>query len=165
MNITDLKDPASYKYVDANNHHMNCAAIFALDHSLDLKQKVACLIVDSHGVQIGIGANGSTYHETNGCERKRLGCKSGEGYDLCEGCSPKNHAEPSAIRDVRASNLGGHLEGADIYMWGHWWCCADCVAAMKAAGIRDVYLLEDARRWFDMESPDYVFKDAGKVAA
>jgi deoxycytidylate deaminase len=146
-----------FKYVPAGNLYMQQAELYARAHSLDLKQKVACLIVKDRWV-VGAGANGSTYHETHGCERKRLNCKSGESYDLCEGCHPKNHAEPSAIRMALSAGNKDQLRGADVYMWGHWWCCEPCWGAMSDAGIRDVYLLEGSERLFNMTHPDYIFR-------
>lgn len=148
-----------YQIADWLNPFMQWARCHALDHSLDLKQKVACVIIKD-GVFIGAGANGSTYHEQHGCRRKELGCRSGEGYELCEGCHPKNHAEPTAIGNAIARGNESKLRGADIYMWGHYWCCEPCWAAMEAVGIRDVYIVSKAARWFDANSPDYVFAEA-----
>lgn len=137
----------NYK-IDGGSIWMGHAERIAEIYSLDLKQKVGCVIVhDKLGI-IGCGANGSRYHELNGCLRKVIGCKSGEGYDLCEGCHPKNHAEPSAIDDALSKSNGDSLRGSDVYIWGHWWCCSACWSRMDEVGIRDVYIIDGAEERF-----------------
>ncbi|MBU0614216.1 hypothetical protein KJ766_02960, partial [Patescibacteria group bacterium] len=42
--------------------------------------------------------------------------------------------------------------GADLYMYGHWWCCKPCWDAMIEAGIRDVYVCSDAHKRFTREN-------------
>ena len=128
------------KYVSSDNAFMVAAKEFSLKHSLDPTHRTGAVVV-LDGEIVGRGANGSVYHEEHGCERKRLKIPTGEGYDLCEGCHPRNHAEPSAIRD--AVENGFKTEGADLYLWGHWWCCKDCWGAMIDGGVRDVFLEEE----------------------
>lgn len=146
-----------YRTTTNTNRHMAMAKDFALANSLDARQKVACVIVTWLGDVLGIGANGSPHHAEHGCARVALGCKSGEGYDLCEGCHPKNHAEPSAIRDVLARGNKNQLIGSELYMWGHYWCCNACWDAIETVGIARVWLPEHARAMFDAASPVYVF--------
>lgn len=136
-----------YETCSALNEFMCEARHVAETQSLDLKQKVGCIIV-SESIVVGRGANGSSFHLEHGCERKRLGCKSGEGYELCEGCHPRNHAEPTAIADAISSGLGHRLEGSAVYMWGHWYCCSECIKAMRSAGITHVYLPNGAEGMF-----------------
>jgi deoxycytidylate deaminase len=93
----------------------------------------------------------SDYHELHGCERIRQGIPTGQGYELCEGCHPKNHSEPSAIAD--AVSRDEDTRGADLYLWGHWWFCESCWDAMIAAGIRNVYLLEHSEVLFNKAHP------------
>jgi hypothetical protein len=107
-----------------------------------------------HDKVLGRGANGSMYHEVYGCERIRLGCKSGEDYDLCEGCAPINHSERSALLNVLKN--GYTTKGADLYLWGHWWCCADCWNAMNEAGISRVFLLEGCDVLFNKNHPNNI---------
>jgi deoxycytidylate deaminase len=126
---------------------------YARINSLDKEMPNTSLIVKD-GVVIGRGANGSTYHEMNGCERVRQNIPTGEGYELCEGCHPKNHGEGRAIKD--AENNGYDTKGADLYMWGHWWCCKPCWDRMISAGIDNVYLLEDSEILFNK-------KDLGNI--
>lgn len=138
------------RYVDASNSYMALAKEFARQNSLDAVMPGAAVIVKD-GVVLGRGTNGSDYHKKHKCQRAILGCKSGEGYELCEGCHPKNHSEPSAIRE--ASTSGNDTNGADLYIWGHWWCCEPCWDAMIRAGISRVFLLENSEVLFNKEHP------------
>lgn len=90
-----LPEGRSISYVPRDDKFMALAKAWARAQSLDTKMPGTAVVV-KNGRVIGIGANGSTYHKEHGCERVRLGCKSGQGYELCEGCSPKNHSEPTA---------------------------------------------------------------------
>ena len=136
-------------YVPADNPFMQAAKEYAREHSLDKAMPNAAVIV-RNGEIIAAGANGSDYHDKHGCKRAKLGLPSGQGYDLCEGCSPKNHGEATAIRNAQENGID--VEGADLYLWGHWWCCEDCWNAMIDAGIRNVYLLEDSWELFNKDS-------------
>lgn len=136
-----------YQYVPENNTFMNEAKIYAIEHSLDDNVKTASMVVVD-GVVRGRAANGSDYHKTHGCERVRLACPSGIGYEKCEGCHPKNHSEGKAMTD--AHQQGFETKGADLYLWGHFWCCKPCWEAMLAGGIKNVYLLQDCKQIFDV---------------
>lgn len=140
-------------YVSAENPFMHRAREYALGHSLDDAVKTGSIIV-KNGVIIGQGANGSEYHKSNGCERARRGIPTGEGYELCGGCHPKNHSEPRAIAD--ALSRGFATTGADLYLWGHWWACEPCWRSMEEAAIGNVYLLENSERLFNKAHPDNV---------
>jgi len=147
-----LPEGRTFIYVPADNPFMLEAKEVARKESLDKGMPVGIVIVkDGKGV-VAQGANGSSHHEKHGCERKRLGCKTGEGYELCEGCHPKNHAEIKALASARAVP-GLDAQGTDVYMWGHWWCCEGCWKAMDAAGIRNVYLMEGSETLFKLGAP------------
>lgn len=140
-------------YVGPENKHIQFAKEFARKNSVDEVMPGAAVLVKGTKV-IGVGANGSDYHKKHPCRRQELRCKTGEGYELCEGCHPKNHSEPSAIRD--AIHKGNDTEGADLYLWGHWWCCKPCWNAMKEAGINNVYLLQDSEKLFNKDHPENI---------
>lgn len=106
------------------------------------ERKLGAVVV-KNGVIIGAGTNGVLYHVEHGCERKRQNIPTGTGYELCEGCSPKNHAEQTALRSCNEDPVG-----ADLYLWGHWWCCESCWGKMITAGIERVYLVEGAEKLF-----------------
>jgi deoxycytidylate deaminase len=129
-------------YVPETNVHMQKARTIALEQSLDAGHKTGAVVV-KNGLELGSGANGSVFHEVHGCERKRLGIPTGEGYERCEGCSPKNHAEQKAL-----ATCGDVARGADVYLWGHWWCCQSCWQCMIDAGIENVYLPVGAEKMF-----------------
>lgn len=148
-----LPEGRTIEYVPADNLFMKAARDYAKIHSLDTVMPGAAVIVKDDKI-IGMGANGSDYHETHECDRVKLGCKSGEGYELCEGCHPKNHSEPSAIAD--AVQAGQDTAGADLYLWGHWWCCQPCWETMIDSGINHVYLLEGSEKLFNKEDPDNI---------
>ncbi|MDY6788482.1 MAG: hypothetical protein SVV03_00820 [Candidatus Nanohaloarchaea archaeon] len=119
-------------------------------------------VIVNDGRILGRGANGSNYHDNNECERDRLKEKgeisSGEGYELCEGCHPKNHAEPTTIQDAYENvEDEAKLEGAELYMWGHWWACEWCWDEMLDAGIEQLYLMEGSDRKFNRNHEDFVF--------
>ncbi len=140
-------------YVPSSNVYMIEAKEYARTHSLDKVMPNASFLVKD-GVVIGRGANGSTYHDTHECERVKRHMPTGQGYELCEGCHPKNHGEPKAIKDAKEKNVA--MEGADIYLWGHWWCCEPCWNEMISAGVKNVYLLENSEVLFNRENPDNV---------
>lgn len=129
---------------------MQAAREEALAHSLDEAVKTGAVVV-LDDVIVGAGANGSDYHKTHECERVKQGIPTGQGYELCEGCHPKNHAERRAVEQA-----GEKARGADLYLWGHWWACEPCWNAVIEAGVRDVYLHEDSRALFDKASPDNI---------
>lgn len=151
-----MPEEGTILYVGIDNAFMAEARAYAERASLDKTMPNASIVV-KNGAIIGRGANGSTYHETNICERVKLGSKSGEDYDRCEGCHPKNHGEPSAIADALEHGATAEdLEGAEIYLWGHWWCCEPCWGTMLDNGISTVYLLEDSEKLFNKTHPDNI---------
>ena len=153
MKYPYLPEGRTIKYVPASNEFMQEAKNSSFYNSLDKLMPNGCVIV-REGKIIARGANGSDYHETHGCERVKRGIPTGQGYELCEGCHPKNHGEPKAIKEAKEKGLD--TNGADVYLWGHWWCCEPCWNAMIEAGIRDVYLLKDSEMLFNKENPDNI---------
>ena len=148
-----IPDGRIIQYTNAGNQYMVLAKAFAKKSSLDSVMPGAPVIVKNE-VVLGAGANGSDYHKKQKCQRVILGSKSGEDYELCEGCHPKNHSELSAIRD--ALTRGSDTSGSDLYLWGHWWCCKPCWDAMIQAGISMVFLLENSEILFNKEHPDNI---------
>ncbi len=149
-----MPDEATIEYTNMDNLFMQMAREYAKRFSLDKVMPNSSIIVRD-GAIVGIGANGSDYHENNECERVKRGSKTGEDYELCEGCHPKNHSEQSAINDAREVGIQ-NLEGAELYLWGHWWCCEPCWNAMLDSGISKVHLLEGSEVLFNREDPNNV---------
>jgi len=134
------------KYVDLTNQFMRIAKSYAFTDSLDKVMPNAGVLVKNNKV-IGIGANGNHYHETHICERIKLNISTGQGYELCEGCHPKNHGESKSIAD--AQNKGNEVNNADLYLWGHWWCCEACWEKIIKSNIKDVFLLINSENLFN----------------
>ena len=145
MELPYLPEGKTILYVGVNHPFMEEARFMAEEFSLDAAHKTGAIIV-KEGQILGGGANGSALHKTNGCERKKQNIPTGEGYDICHGCHPENHAEQKAIAFVLESSL--LPKGADLYLWGHWWCCESCWNVMINAGIENVYLPEGAADLF-----------------
>ena len=143
----------SYLFVSLDNPFMQMAKDYAKAHALDSVMPTASVIV-KNGEVIGRGANGSDFHKTHECERVKQGIPTGQGYELCEGCHPKNHSEPRAIAQAISYKL--KAEGSDLYLWGHWWCCEPCWNAIEAAGVKNVYLLEHSEVLFNKQHPDNI---------
>jgi hypothetical protein len=47
------------------------------------------------------------------------------------------------------------MKDADLYLWGHWWCCESCWTAILGAGINKVYLEEGSEVNFNREHSDH----------
>lgn len=125
---------------------MQLAAVVAAD-ALDPKQKVGVVLTsvwEGERYVMALGCNGSPYHEEHGCERKRRGCASGVGYELCEGCHPRNHAEAKALRALAELSR----TATEAWMWGHWYACAPCTKILEDAGVETLYLVDDAEKRF-----------------
>ena len=156
--MSDIKYPylpedQTIKYVAETHPCMAIAREEARRHSLDKVMPNGSIIM-RNGFILGRSANGSDYHQNHGCERVRRQCPTGEGYDLCEGCHPKNHSEPRAIKNAR--DHGHDTRDADLYLWGHWWCCRWCWDVIIEAGIANVFLVKNSEVLFNKEHPDNV---------
>ncbi len=143
-----LPEGRTLEYVPITNQHMAAARAYAEENSIDTTMPTGSVLV-LNGEIIGRGANGSTYHQENVCVRVAQNIPTGQGYDLCEGCTHKNHSEPRSILD--AQERGHETKGADLYLWGHWWCCEPCWNAMIKAGVHRVFLMEGSQIFFNKE--------------
>jgi len=140
-------------YVFEDNKYMVLAKEYAEKYRSNLEQSGAAVIVKNKKV-IGIGALGNNPTHIEGCERIKHNMPTGEGYDLCQGCNPKFHSEASAIRD--AEEKGENTLDADLYLWGHWWCCKDCWEIMIKTGIKNVYLLQNSEILFNKKASNNI---------
>lgn len=155
VNYPYLPEGKKINYVNSGNKFIQAAKKFAKGNSLDENMPTGSVVVYD-GEVIGYGANGSDYHNKYGCERVKRGIPTGEGYELCEGCHPKNHSEPKAIKDAKEKNPGVDLSKSDLYLWGHWWACKPCWGAIEKAGIKSVYLVSDSHKIFNKSHPENV---------
>jgi len=135
-----------FRFVSIENKFMKSAMLFARENSLDKIMPIGSVLVKDNNI-IGLGANGSDYHNKNICKRISLNIATGQGYDLCEGCHYKNHSEQRAISD--AIIKGFNIRGSDLYLWGHWWCCRWCRNLIISSNIKNIYLLEKSEILFN----------------
>lgn len=58
------------------------------------------------------------------------------------------------IKEVfkKAREMGFDFTGSDFYLDGHWWVCKMCWTFLLAAGIKDVYLVENAKDLYDFNA-------------
>ncbi|MEK7163196.1 MAG: deaminase [Patescibacteria group bacterium] len=124
--------------------------------STDKRHATGAVIVNS-GVIIGRGANQAgfrhpkliEFHQRGWCIRMFLKVKSGTKYWLCPGCSThRDHAESGAVRDAVMKAGAEAVAGADLYLYGHYWCCKPCWDNMIRAGIKNIYVVEGADELF-----------------
>ena len=149
-------------YVSKDNPFIIAAEQTAKNFSSDYMQSTGAVIVKD-GFIVGEGANQSflkhpalqNLHRRGLCIRKFLKIKSGTKYWLCLGCSGhKSHAEARAVLNARTKGIDVSL--ADLYLWGHWWCCKSCWDIIIKAGIKNVYLLEGSEKFFNFNSPEHI---------
>lgn len=107
-----------------------------------VKQPVYALIVATNGTH-HFGSNWMTNQDVTVCPRVELNCVSGQGYHLCkEVCNQDFHAERFAIQLCTSDTAG-----ATLYLTGHTYCCDDCIAAMKAAGIAKAIVIDSGKEY------------------
>lgn len=131
-------------YAGEENEFMKEAKIL-WEKSSCVKHPTAAVVVKD-GKIIGKGSNAG--EKVNECPR--WGSKTGTNYKPCkEVCKQEGHSEITSVDD--AIKNGQATEGADLYLYGHWWCCENCWSKMIKAGIRNVYLLEKSENLFNPE--------------
>lgn len=144
-----------FKFVPLSDPHMMAAEVARRECAGDSLWPIGIVLVRNGEVlaRAGNGFNrGSASKHI--CPRVVLDCPSGIGYDLCTLHDSTGHAEPMLMQV--AIEQGIDPTGSDVYMFGHWWCCEPCWKAMIDAGVRDVYVLDDAHERF---SRDRVFAE------
>lgn len=149
-------------YVSEYEPFMKVATETARTLSGDHMQSTGAVIV-KNGVILGQGANQSilqhpklqSLHRQGLCVRKFLKIRSGTKYWLCLGCSGyDSHAEAQAI--LYAKKEEKDITNADLYLYGHWWCCKSCWDKMIEVGIKNVFLLEGSERLFNLKSRENI---------
>jgi len=94
---------------------------------------------------IGRGANSGELQQM--CPRIQKNAPTGTGYEDCKNiCQQISHAEIASINDSIKNNQDP--AGADLYLFGHWWCCKSCWNHIIKHKIKNVYLLNDAHYIF-----------------
>jgi len=106
-------------------------AKFEIDQRKCAKQTVIAVIMTKTGYYVG----------SNWCEVPQKQCPrgsmpSGQGYELCKNiCKQSNHAEIDALLKA-----GDNAKDADLYLFGHTYCCEDCTKKLKEAGIKNIFI-------------------------
>lgn len=148
---TATKQTISYPYlpkgrgilqVAESNKYMAAAKEYALKVG-HISHPTGSVIVKNDKI-IARGAN--IDNKKGYCPRVIAGRGTGKGYDLCPACHSSGHSEISAVKD--GQELGNDINGADLYLYGHWWCCESCWNAMIKAGIKNVYVMKGAQDRF-----------------
>lgn len=95
------------------------------------KRRVVCNIFTLKGIVTG----------ENSCEFPQKTCPraKGEDYTKCKTiCNQGGHAEIEAIK--KAKTRGLDMKGATAEIFGHYYCCKDCAAALCAEGINRIII-------------------------
>jgi len=148
-----MKKEVYYRYVSIKNKWIeeayNEAKKLYNHKKWNLKTTpVAVIVKNDKFISLGISANGK--HPLLGkCDR--LG-KSGTDYDKCEHCAHDQHAERFALNKVPHEDL----KGAEIYLYGHYKMCDECIKELQKRGIYHYYLLENSEVLFDRHNKDTV---------
>jgi len=143
------------KYVPAD-HPFMLAAKQAREVCAGDPQYPVGIVLVKDGEVVARAGNG--YNKGSGephvCPRLVLECPSGTGYDLCTLHDSPGHSERMLVEECK--RLGIDPTGGDAYMYGHWWACEPCWKALIDAGVKDLYVTDDAHERF---SRDNVFKE------
>lgn len=147
-----------YLYVDMHNPFMQAAYEMARDDSTDHVQSTGAVLVKDDEI-IARSANQSRIknkklrelHKNGWCVRKRFKVATGTKYWMCPGCATHHeHSESRLEKEVKRLGLDAH--GADVYLYGHWWCCKPCWDAMIRIGVKNVFLLKGSEYLFNPKS-------------
>ena len=139
------------KYVPADHPFMLAAKHAREECAGDSIYPVGIVFVKNGEVLVSAG-NG--YNKGAGsvhvCPRIVLDIPSGKGYGLCKFHDSPGHAERMLIEECK--RLGVDVNGGDAYMYGHWWACEPCWDALIEAGVRDLYVTDDAHERFTRDN-------------
>ncbi len=148
-----LPEDRTILYVPESNPFMAAAKEFARENNT--VKHVGAAVIVKDGAIIARGSIGAGIHgKQGGCIREKMNVPTGTQYDLCQGCGHEYHSEASAIHDAKMG--GENTRDADLYLWGHWWCCEPCWKSMIDAGIKNVYLLESSEKLFNKAHPENI---------
>lgn len=140
-------------YVPGDNAFMLAAKEQAEQHGCR-KHATGAVAVKEDEI-IASGKNAGT--AVSVCPRVYKDYGTGQGYQYCKNyCEQDGHAEVVLCNSAKADSID--LNGADLYLYGHWWCCENCWNHMITAGINNVYLMEGSDKLFnyDFQSEDEI---------
>ena len=134
------------KYASHDHPAMRAAAVARDERSGDPSYPVGLAIVRDGEVLLTVGNGFDQGKQVHVCPRIVLESPTGTGYELCNLHDSPGHAEAMAVKV--AAEKGIDIMGADAYLYGHWWACEPCWNALISAGIRDLYVTDDAHERF-----------------
>ena len=145
-----LPENRQFKFVTHDHPFMLIAELARHECSGDSLYPVGAVLVKDENV---VARSGNGFNRGRGkrhvCPRVVQECSSGTGYELCSLHDSAGHAEAMLIKVAREKGIDP--SGGDVYLFGHWWCCESCWKTMINAGIRDVYLVDDADERFSRD--------------
>ncbi len=130
-----------YEYVDLNDKYMSVAYTYGkriyMQHNWNHKTiPIAIIVKDGKYISKGICSDGGHAKEGR-CDRLK---EAGTDYDSCPHCKEEEHAERKAL----IAAYDKDLNGAVIYVYGHYKLCSECILALNARGITKCILLENS---------------------
>lgn len=152
MNYPYLPEGRDIKYVSISDHFMKEAIDMRNNFSTDINHPTGAVAVFNNLI-VAKAANKSRlhnrklieFHKNKFCLRRFLKIKTGTHYWICPGCADyTKHSEAQIAKQL----IGKGIKGADIYLYGHWWCCKPCWDSMIKAGINNVFLVDNATELF-----------------
>lgn len=114
-----------------------------------VKQSLMC-VVERKDEKIFFGTNTCVTDGDGECRRVKAGCKTGEGYELCESI----HSEINCVNAIKA--YGGPVVEGVAYLYGHNWFCGPCQWALQEVGV-NVFIVTGE------EKPEYIQIPVEKV--
>jgi deoxycytidylate deaminase len=145
-----MPEGQTLKYASVDDPFMRAAAQAREECAGDPLYPVGIVLVKD-GEVVARAGNGFNRGpgQVHVCPRIVLECPSGTGYELCTLHDAPGHSEPMLV--AQAKKLGIDPSGADAYMYGHWWACEPCWNALIEAGVRDLYVTDDAHERFSRD--------------
>lgn len=134
------------KYASVDDPFMIEAAKAQEELAGDPSYPVGIVLVKEGRVVARAGNGFSRGRQVHVCPRLVLECPTGIGYDLCDLHEAPGHAESQVLKVAREAGIDP--QGSDLYLYGHWWACEPCWTALLEAGIRDLYVTDDANERF-----------------
>lgn len=161
-----LPEGRTILYASADNSFMREAKEVARKESTDKRFSTGAVVVSVRdGVIVSKDANKAplisekliNIHKEY-CIRKMLKIPSGHKYWLCPGCAAgDHHAEYRASKRLIKQGYD-KTDQFDLYLWGHWWACADCWGKMLEIPVRNVYVMEGSEILFNEKDPNNITK-------
>jgi deoxycytidylate deaminase len=155
-----MMNPHPYQYVGLDQPPMRLAydlakALYGVRKWNMKACPVAVIALDGRILSWGFSGNGK--HQIDGiCGR--LG-RDGAPYSDCPWCEEEEHAERYALFSSRET-----VAGADVYLYGHHRMCESCIRSMRTAGIKRLFLLDNAATLFDHKHPESVIGKRGQFS-